>query len=534
MTSPCCMLPDELLIHIFDFVYASLDFLQLDGDWLDDEPVNREVAWMRIASVCRRWRRVILGTPKFWRIINVHRSADWLRLCLPLSKDAPGRASAGVYFREESFSGCLLEALSESDVASYIVTLSFAVCAETFRLLHDLFLRCLPNLTTLFLSCTDAWLDAALVRMSPKRLNHLTRLTLINVVPPDNLAQFNNLRVFRLFTPGAWVVSMDKLLDALDVWSSQLETLCLDRARSPITHAMLNSSRPPSSIIFPRLRKIHLDNPHPFNACLLSYLHLPSASDMVIRNDMFDLESEGSSYDVRPFSAPLPQNPTLIVPFLPAITRVELTALDGVYAFRGESDAHSLHLEILRDSDWTVLAQNSLHDILHLLSRADVRQFAIKADYDTFLRRDFTAVFKAFPNLESLRLNGENHFEYVLELLAPRDAEVSSTLESLFEEEAGASGEVTTEMLCPRLRKLVIGDSDNCWGPDEDLLDKILDILRARVELGTRLDRFEIHLMHEHEDDHHEAAGKYVPLLQELVDKVVYGNHEWQFRECRT
>ena len=522
------MLPDELLIYIFDVVYASLNFLR--GDELHARTIKREVAWMRVLSVCRRWRQLILGTPKYWRIINVYNRAHWLQFCVPLSKDVSGRALAGVYFRKESFSRSLLTALLASDIAPHIATLSFAVRAETFKFLPNVFLRRLPNLTALSLCCIDIWFDAALAGLSPQRLARLTSLTLVNVGPPSNLAQYNNLRVLELSTPPPWDISMDELLNILDVWSSQLESLRLDRARSSTTHANLGSSRAPSSMTFPRLRKIYLANPQPFNARFLSYLRFPSATDVFIRDDVSHLEDEEFSDLDQAFSALLPQDPASIVPFLSAITRVVFIPWRREYVFRGDSQTHSLHLEIYKDSDypldWSHLTQSGLRDILALLSQADVMHFEIEASYDDFIRHDFKAAFEAFPNLAKLRLNGEGSFEYILELLAPRGAEVPSTLDSL-PEAAGASENNAGEMLCPRLRTLVIGDLDERWGQDDELLDKILDILRARAERGTRLDRFEIHLMHECDEDHEEACEKYIPLFKELVGEVVYENWEY-------
>ena len=524
------MLPDELLIYIFDVVYASLNFLR--GDELHARTIKREVAWMRVLSVCRRWRQLILGTPKYWRIINVYNRAHWLQFCVPLSKDVSGRALAGVYFRKESFSRSLLTALLASDIAPHIATLSFAVRAETFKFLPNVLLRRLPNLTALSLCCIDIWFDAALAGLSPQRLARLTSLTLVNVGPPSNLAQYNNLRVLELSTPPPWDISMDELLNILDVWSSQLESLRLDRARSSTTHANLGSSRAPSSLTFPCLRKIYLANPRPFNTRFLSYLRLPSATDVFIRDDVSHLEDEEFSDLDQAFSALLPQDPASIVPFLSAITSVEFIPWRMEYVFRGKSDAHSLHLEIYKDSDyplyWAHLTQSGLRDILELLSQADIRRFEIETnyDYDHFTQDDFEAAFKAFPNLDSLRLNGENPFEYVLELLAPRSAEVSSSIDPL-SDEMGASRNTAGEMLCSRLRNLIIGDLSNRWGQNNELMAKILDILRARAEQGTRLDRFEIYLMHEEEIDHEKAAKEYVPLLQGLVGKVVYGNHEY-------
>ncbi|KAI0807958.1 hypothetical protein C8Q74DRAFT_1363401 [Fomes fomentarius] len=46
---------------------------------------RRFPGWIVFAGVCRYWRDVIHGNPKFWRCIDVGHNLEWLRLCLQRS-----------------------------------------------------------------------------------------------------------------------------------------------------------------------------------------------------------------------------------------------------------------------------------------------------------------------------------------------------------------------------------------------------------------------------------------------------------------
>ena len=523
---------------IFHDLHDSLDFRRA----LRRKDVKPEVKWMQVQAVCRRWRDMMQDTPHYWRIINVYNKQHWLRLCL--SRSAGQKTAASVYFRKYNIPPSLLQLLSLPSYTAYISLLSFNADDNHFDSLHHLFSRQFPNLSTLEWECpTDKmWMPSKPFVLPPQSVPRLENLLLFAVRPPEDFGVYANLHSLEL-SAFPWDVSWDTLLEVLNACAPTLETLGLVHILSEMTLRPDQHSGP-SPITFPRLKTINVANKRPYLARILSHFRTPVATDVYLMDNLAGVRDHEIVVLEQPLVGMLPPDPATIIPKLSTITEVQFTAWETEYTFigRGPND-QGVQLELYRHEDdpplaWSSMGRKGLMELLGLISLADVRRFEIAVDYSTTDAGDFEAMFKAFPNLETLSLNGGGSFEYVLDLLA-HDAPPSSIapLSSSTDEGDGAPKASETgaaQLWCSNLKTLVIGDVDDAWTRDDDLLDEILHFLRTRAGRGARLDRFEIRLTHNSEEDYQEASAKYVPLFKELVGEVVYGTHRPEDNDCDT
>ncbi|KAM5545498.1 hypothetical protein V8D89_000536 [Ganoderma adspersum] len=516
--------PNEIILMIFHDIHDSLDFRRA----LRRKDVKPEVKWMQVQAVCHQ-------TPHYWRIINVYNKQDWLHLCL--SRSAGKKTVASVYFRKYNIPLPLLQ----------LFHLSLNVDDDHFDSLHHLFSRQFPNLSTLELECpTDKmWMPSKPFVLPPHSLPRLENLLLFAARPPEDLGVYANLHSLEL-SAFPWDVSWDTLLEVLNACAPTLERLGLVHILSEMTlRPDLHSG--PSPITFPRLKMVHVANKRPYLARILSHFRTPIATDVYLMDNLAGVRDHEVIALEQPFVAMLPPDPATIIPNLSTITEVQFTAWETEYTFIGRGpDGQGVHLELYRHDDdpplaWGSMGRKGLMELLGLLSRADVRRFEIAVDYSTTDAGDFEAMFKAFPNLETLSLNGGGEFDYVLGLLAC-DARPSSIAPlsgpANDSERDGAPAEALEtgagRLWCPNLKAVIIGAVDDEWSCDDDLLSEILQVLRTRAGRGAHLDRFEIRLRHNTEEDYQEASAKYIPQFQELVGEVVYGIHRPEDNDCDT
>ena len=521
--------PSEIILMVFYELYDSLDFRRA----VRRKMAKPELKWMRIQAVCRRWRDLIQDTPSYWSVINVYNAQGWLNLCL--TRSAGKKTQTSVYFRKFNFPASLLQPLSLRSYAPYVRLLSFNVDEELFDPLHRLFSQCFPNLSTLQLECpTDKmWMPQKPFTLPPHTLPRLKNLTLYAARPPEDLGLYSNLRVLEI-TAFPWDVPWDSFLGVLNACAPTLERLGLVHVPCEMTlRPDLYSG--PSPIIFPRLSTIHVANKRPYLARILSHLRAPLITDVYLMDNLAGVHDQVISTLEQVFVPMLPPNLADIIPKMSSIKAVRFTAWQAEYAFVGRGMMGTqVELELFRHAKeplvWGDLARKGLVELLGLLSGADVRRFEIAVDYSTVDTGGFEAVFRAFPNLETLILNGGGDFDYVLHLLA-RDARPPSSASlsgSADERSTGAEASRVggSRLWCPNLKALVIGDVDEEWKRDDNVLDEILRVLRTRAARGSRLVRFEIHLTHDTDEEYQEASAKYIPRFQELVGEVVYENHK--------
>ncbi|KAI0807969.1 hypothetical protein C8Q74DRAFT_104604 [Fomes fomentarius] len=74
-------LPPEVLSQIF----VALDPGMSAHPPRSGEPRLRIPYWMPLIAVCRYWRNIIVAAAEFWRVIDVGRRTEWLKLCLERS-----------------------------------------------------------------------------------------------------------------------------------------------------------------------------------------------------------------------------------------------------------------------------------------------------------------------------------------------------------------------------------------------------------------------------------------------------------------
>ena len=423
---PIQRLPTDILLIIFDLIYESLDF--------SAEPIriwhnvmakgDAEVKWKRLLGVCRRWRDVIVGTPQYWRIINVYSRPDWLNLCL--SRSAGRRAlPVSIYFRDSHCSPSLVPLLSQPRYVSYIGLLSFDLGTQSLDALCNMFIHTrFPNLLTVNVRAVvpSAEPIQRYLGLSAERQPRLADLTLTAIRPPSDLRMYENLRALKL-SSYPWDASFEDLLKLLAACSGQLERLEL-RGIVPLVSTTA-SQHQERQIVFPNLKKAHFSHAQPRNAHILSFLRFPSATDVSLIDDVSKLQSNEFQNLDAALSALLPTDPTPIIPFLSAITEVEFRAWRTDYVFVGKSESGHpcLRLQIFRYAaypvPWDGLTALGLADLTQLLSRARVTCFDIKVDFETLAQEDWDSAFEAFPDLECLRLSGQGGFEDVFDSLYP-------------------------------------------------------------------------------------------------------------------
>ncbi|PIL34564.1 hypothetical protein GSI_03342 [Ganoderma sinense ZZ0214-1] len=533
-------LPTEIILMIFHDLYNSLDFPHIRP--IRRKDVKPELKFMLVQAVCRRWRDMIRGTPYYWRVINVYSKQDWLRLCL--ARSAGKKTPTSVYFRKFNIPPPLLQLLSLPSHIPHIRHLSFNVDDDHFDSLRHFFSRQFPNLSTLELECPThkMWMPSKPLSLPSHNLPRLENLVLFTTKPPEDLGVYTNLHSLEL-SAVPLDVSWDTMLEVLNACAPKLERLGLVHILSDVSvQPDLHSG--PSPVTFPRLKMIHVANKLPYLARILSHFRVPAGIDVYLMDNIMGRQADEVTALEQAFIPMLPPDPATIVPHFSSVMAVRYTAWESEFTFIGTGEGElGVHLELYRHDDdpplaWGSLGRKGLMELLGLLSRADVRLFEIAVDYDTLGADDFEAVFKAFPKLETLNLNGGGSFDYILELLGSkaRSSSIAPPSSSADEEDKApeASEAGPDSMWCPNLKAVIIGDVDDQWSCDDDLLDKIVQVLRARAQRGLRLDRFEIRLLHNTEEEYLEAQAKYLPQLQALVGEVVYGNHKPDDGDCST
>lgn len=82
-------MPQQSLPHLPPEVLSPI-FMALDPGIsahspLSGEPRLRPPYWMHLLAVCRYWRNIIVAAAEFWRVIDVGRRTEWLKLCMERS-----------------------------------------------------------------------------------------------------------------------------------------------------------------------------------------------------------------------------------------------------------------------------------------------------------------------------------------------------------------------------------------------------------------------------------------------------------------
>jgi hypothetical protein len=263
------MLPDEVLLEIFDF--CTLD---LDG-WL--------YAWQTLVHVCRQWRCVVFGSP-------LH-----LNLQLVCSTETPARDTLNIwpslplliYANGSETLGMdnVVAALDRSDrVREISISISRSQSAKLWKAMQEP----LPELTYLVLESNDedeplsilpdSFLGGSTPRLQSLKLEHVPFPGL-----PKLLLSATNLAELSLSTiPPTGYISPEAMVTGFSALT-RLETLYLD-FESSLPRPGRQSRRPPSPTrcVLPALTRFRFSGASEYLDDLVARIDLPRLNDFSI------------------------------------------------------------------------------------------------------------------------------------------------------------------------------------------------------------------------------------------------------------
>ena len=267
------VLPDEVLLEVFDF------YVERNPPYLNKAGVE---AWQSLVHVCRRWRTLVLGSP---RRLN-------LQLCcrpetprdrLNIWPALPLLVEGVVCSTSDAGTNNIIATLGQSDRVRRVFLMDIAGCQleQVLAAMEVPF----PELTDLQLwSCVETPVipDSFLGGSSP-RLRIFTLYGILFPGLPNLLLSATHLVELNLHgIPHSWYISPESIVASLSALSS-LRILFL-KFRSPQSRSDWESRSPPplEHSILPALYKFHFKGITEYLEDLVSRIETPQLDEMDI------------------------------------------------------------------------------------------------------------------------------------------------------------------------------------------------------------------------------------------------------------
>ncbi|KAI0710746.1 hypothetical protein C8Q76DRAFT_72004 [Earliella scabrosa] len=507
---PIALIPDEILVVIFDHVYVSLQF-----DKTHPPRTRPESQWLRLLQVCHRWRDIICTASRFWRVINVYTHPEWLSMCLGRAR----HSSLDIYVRNAEV---LQESLSIlHDHKRSIRLLSLNLWPSYVSDLLVAFLGRLANLEVLFLAA-DKTREAIKTPLflSVEQFSRLHTLLLSSVLPPNpnismSITLYSRLRRLEICNC-SWDIAFKSFLNLL-ASCHDLEELSLEYALSQMIDLPGFIDSPTYDVVtLPRLRTFRLEELYHIVPHVLGCIRLPSATLMDVTSNVTDVEDDLLDEAFQPFSGEiLPQDCSTLIPYQTEFTAASYIADGDDFMLTASSATRKLVLRLHSDSDcesdigittwYASIVAAGLWDAIDVLAecKCTLTSLTLHLDFDELSRNDLRGVLEAFPHLRSLHLSGGGEVENVWRVLGPR---------------AG----LPSELYCKNLRTVVFGDEDCRFVGSGALLNRVLATLKGRMLRGLFLERLRMCFMHETEAEYEDLCRRYLPSIRGLVPRVNY------------
>ncbi|TBU36544.1 hypothetical protein BD309DRAFT_975576 [Dichomitus squalens] len=493
-------LPDELLLEVFDYIYVPSD----------NHNTSTGTIERVVRAVCRRWYELIWATPRYWRAIQVCRRSKWLGLCL--SRAASSNISVDVTFHRADLPGphLVLQAVYKPLIRSLFFALDESATStrDSCHILSSSF----PNLERLSFSLSVAGnlkhFSSPLI-VSPRLIPNVQELAFSSVSFPRIFSQYRSLRVLKLSAWWGHHVTFDELLDTLET-CKYIEELILSgllRSGESLPEGIDEPLRRPK-IILSHLCSLTLDHSHESfcNRHILSHLHLPAIVALEVTDDVSDFRRreflDELSNDT--FATLLPSDHSGILPFLPTIAEVKLSALgwdDAELSGRNSASGTAFKLMLSRQDSqdqptWGMLTSSCLESLIRIISDK-VTRMHLNVDFGRLAAQCFESIFPATPRLESLVLTGSGKLDCVLD--ASRPLAFSTSLTAMKPGDNVAEATLAplraSETLVPGLKSLRIGDTESRFC-DVNVLKDVHQTLRIRDMAGLHLGSLDLCLMH--------------------------------------
>ena len=428
------MLPDDVLLDIFDFFVQEYYFSKEDME-----------EWQTLVHVCRRWRSLVLGSPRR------------LNLRLFCSDKTPARGTLDVWPALPLFIGCremaesvdnIVAVLERSDRVCYI-SLTDLESSDSEKLLAAMQVP-FPELTHLLLYLngkideTLSVLPDSFLGGSAPRLEYLWLYGIPFPGLPNLLLSATHLVVIDLYIPHSGYFPPEAIVTALSTLT-RLERLCL-QFESPQSRPDPAHQRPPppTRSVFPNLTYFRFKGDSEYVEVVMAHIDAPRLSNLhtILFNDIVFDTPQLTQFISR----------TLTVK---ALEKARIT-FEGDAATVGLSSLTSGKYETLevniscRELDWQVSSMEQVCTSclpplptldLHIEGNPHYRQhWQGNVENALWLR-----LLHPFTSVKNLYLSEEFARRIVpalQELVGVRATEVLPTLENIFLEEDQRSGPV--------------------------------------------------------------------------------------------
>jgi hypothetical protein len=269
------MLPDDVLVEIFDF--CSLD---VDRWWY---------TWQTLVHVCRQWRHVVLGSPRQLNLQLVCSALTPTRDMLNIWPSLPLLVYADVW--ETTGVDNVVAALEHSDrVREISITISLSQPEELWKGMEEP----LPELTFLYLSfehepvsiVPDSFLGRSAPRLQSLKLDYVPFPGL-----PKLLLSATNLAELSLSAiPPSGYISPEAMVAGLSALS-HLERLYLE-LESPLSRPDRQSRQFPTRCILPALTRFKFRGASAYLDDFVARIDVPRLDDFFITSfDLLDLDT---------------------------------------------------------------------------------------------------------------------------------------------------------------------------------------------------------------------------------------------------
>ena len=494
-------LPNELLSEIL--LWCAEDLADSTYCFKHNRPQKySRFQWLPLTLVCRRWRKLAMGNPRLWHVVDVY-NLHWLELVLPRS----GHVPVDMAIHSEAMAVAAFSAISLHSHRIRTLRLPPLRRKAMQAVLCELVALNTPMLKQLefshYRSGEYQGVDLpafVTTSLSYPALNtiRLSRLVLRSVPQPLSRLRCLDLRSCAF---ESCVETLDQLLDVLEQ-CADLEELQLRRILSPIARRGPQVPLPTSRLlVLPRLRKFVLEDYPRFTAWFLSCIRLPS-TDVTIR--LIGI-IDGRSFDGRytqSIASLMPRDRSRF-PILRSITSGRIDTLCTIVKIKGKHDGGKVTLKFPIDDieDPDSHFPDCVDSFRMLFAGSPLDCLRLGGDYaSTDGVKPWVELFTAFPTLDELVFFGWGYstievFSALGRLRAPSDEDSDKSDESFSEsgnymddqnedrdgDDEESVGEESA-VVCPDLSR-VWSDYLN-WYPG--LVETILATLRARKKRGCR------------------------------------------------
>ncbi|KAH9847763.1 hypothetical protein C2E23DRAFT_889703 [Lenzites betulinus] len=513
-TLTICRLPPEIILEIF------AQFSAENRPRSDDTRVSASVGWTKLRLVSRYWNAVACATPGLWRQIDVHQCSSWLALCLERSQNA----TLDVSFFASDFPLEMVEAmfsLHGHRLRSFAVRFTlYSPWSDSMFKLRVANMQALESLR-LSLRTTEEELVATSndLNLTHSRLPLLHTLRLRHGVLSD-MQVLSNLRVLHM-TGGSSSLSIDQFIAAL-ASSWRLEHIVLKGFLRRLAgwasfsallverRGSLMLGQPPA--VLSRLTHLEVHESPTLLSAFLTYLRLPVNATIYIDGEV-ELFDETAT-DILPTA--LPSAPVLYaaLPVLRgSIRKVTMNVWPGTYevdAFASTLDSLHSRLSVLLATsiinNVEVRLSHGMPELTSIFSESPLTDLQLGGRYADINQEHWENVFKTFPDLETISLQGED-------CIVAFWTALSSGLDDRHPDDPDAP-----PPLCPQLKHFVCsGNFDNA----ATLFATMYYSLLQRAKWGLSMRSLRV-FMADDTVDYTEMTDVYASQLIDIVDVVEF------------